>query len=235
MKRERPVKSGALFASLRGHKENQAERFRPIYHLIHLTKAKGCVILASKLRRAVRRADKMKRKAGTDMKRRSWKRWLSALFAGVLLLSLLSGCSVKWGDVDGVLGPGDSSASSDYVSEVVRLVNIERTERGLPALTMDTRLNAAAAERAEEIITHFAHERPDGSSWFTILSEYGISYRAAAENIAGGQPTPSAVVNSWMNSSGHRANILDGSLRKIGVGYARGGQYGTYWVQLFTG
>ena len=57
----------------------------------------------------------------------------------------------------------------------------------------------------------------------------------AAENIAGGQPTPSAVVNSWMNSSGHRANILDGSLRKIGVGYARGGQYGTYWVQLFTG
>ena len=72
------------------------------------------------------------------------------------------------------------------------------------------------------------------SSCFTILREYGISYRRAAENIAGGQPTPAAVVNSWMNSSGHRANILDGNLRKIGVGYARGGQYGTYWVQLFT-
>ena len=93
---------------------------------------------------------------------------------------------------------------------------------------------ADAAERAEETITLFAHERPDGSSCFTILREYGISYRRAAENIAGGQPTPAAVVNSWMNSSGHRANIPDGSLRKIGVGYARGGQYGTYWVQLFT-
>ena len=168
------------------------------------------------------------------MKKRSWKRWLSVLFAGVLLLGLLGGCSVEWGDVDDVLGP-EGSSSSDYVSEVVRLVNIERTERGLSALTMDTTLNAAAAERAKEIIVNFAHERPDGSSCFTILREYGVSYRAAAENIAGGQPTPEAVVNSWMNSPGHRANILNSSLRKIGVGYARGGQYGTYWVQLFTG
>ena len=57
----------------------------------------------------------------------------------------------------------------------------------------------------------------------------------AAENIAASQSTPAAVVNVWMNSEGHRANILNSSLRKIGVGYARGGQYGTYWVQLFTG
>ena len=168
------------------------------------------------------------------MVRRNAKRLWAVLLAGALLLGLLSGCSVELGDVDDVLG-SEGSSSSDYVSEVVRLVNIERTERGLSALTMDTRLNAAAAERAEETITLFAHERPDGSSCFTILREYGISYRRAAENIAGGQPTPAAVVNSWMNSSGHRANILDGSLRKIGVGYARGGQYGTYWVQLFTG
>ena len=170
-----------------------------------------------------------------DMVRRNAKRLWAVLLAGVLLLGLLSGCSVEWGDVDDVLGPGGSSASSDYVAEVVRLVNIERTSRGLPALTMDTKLNAAAAERAEETITRFAHERPDGSSCFTILQEYGISYRTAAENIAGGQGTPAAVVNSWMNSEGHRANILNSSLRKIGVGYARGGQYGTYWVQLFTG
>lgn len=170
-----------------------------------------------------------------DMVGKKIKRWLSVCLTGMLLLGLLSGCSVEWGDVDDVLGPGDSSASSDYVSEVVRLVNIERTARGLPALTMDTTLNAAAAERAKEIIINYAHERPDGSSCFTILNEYGVSYRAAAENIAGGQLTPEAVVNSWMNSPGHRANILNSSLRKIGVGYARGGQYGTYWVQLFTG
>ena len=170
-----------------------------------------------------------------DMIKRNAKRLWAVLLAGVLLLGLLGGCSVEWGDVDDVLGPGGSSASSDYVAEVVRLVNIERTSRGLPALTMDTKLNAAAAERAAETITRFAHERPDGSSCFTILQEYGISYRTAAENIAGGQGTPAAVVNSWMNSEGHRANILNSSLRKIGVGYARGGQYGTYWVQLFTG
>ena len=169
-----------------------------------------------------------------DMVRRNAKRLWAVLLAGVLLLGLLSGCSVELGDVDDVLG-SEGSSSSDYVSEVVRLVNIERTERGLSALTMDTTLNAAAAERVEETITRFAHERPDGSSCFTILQEYGISYRTAAENIARGQGTPAAVVNSWMNSEGHRANILNSSLRKIGVGYARGGQYGTYWVQLFTG
>ena len=93
------------------------------------------------------------------MKMSGWKRWLPLLLAGMLLLGALSGCSVEWGDVDDVLGSDDSSISSDYVSEVVRLVNIERTERGLPALTMDTRLNAAAAERAEETITLFAHEK----------------------------------------------------------------------------
>lgn len=169
-----------------------------------------------------------------DMIKRNAKRLWAVLLAGVLLLGLLSGCSVELGDVDDVLG-SEGSSSSDYVSEVVRLVNIERTERGLSALTMDTTLNAAAAERAKEIIVNFAHERPDGSSCFTILQEYGVSYRTAAENIAGGQSTPEAVVNSWMNSPGHRANILNSSLRKIGVGYARGGQYGTYWVQLFTG
>lgn len=133
--------------------------------------------------------------------------------------------------MDDVLGSDDSSISSDYVSEVVRLVNIERTERGLPALTMDTRLNAAAAERAEETITLFAHERPDGSSCFTILREYGISYRRAAENIAGGQPTPAAVVNSWMNSSGHRANILKEGITIIGVAY---NPTNHYWVQIFS-
>lgn len=169
-----------------------------------------------------------------DMVRRNAKRLWAVLLAGVLLLGLLSGCSVELGDVDDVLG-SEGSSSSDYVSEVVRLVNIERTERGLPALTMDTTLNAAAAERAKEIIINYAHERPDGSSCFTILNEYGVSYRMAAENIAASQSTPAAVVNVWMNSEGHRANILNSSLRKIGVGYARGGQYGTYWVQLFTG
>ena len=164
------------------------------------------------------------------MVRRNAKRLWAVLLAGVLLLGLLSGCSVELGDVDDVLG-SEGSSSSDYVSEVVRLVNIERTERGLSALTMDTTLNAAAAERAKEIIVNFAHERPDGSSCFTILREYGVSYRAAAENIAGGQPTPEAVVNSWMNSPGHRANILKEGITIIGVAY---NPTNHYWVQIFS-
>ena len=82
------------------------------------------------------------------MKTSGWKRWLPLLLAGMLLLGALSGCSVEWGDVDDVLGSDDSSISSDYVSEVVRLVNIERTERGLP-VGLCVRGGSAGEHRAD--------------------------------------------------------------------------------------
>ncbi len=125
--------------------------------------------------------------------------------------------------------------SSSYVSEVVRLVNIERQKAGVPPLTMSGELNNAAGIRANEIIQSFSHTRPNGTSCFTVLSELNISYRTCGENIAAGQPTPAKVVEGWMNSEGHRRNILNGSYTKIGVGYVTGGSYGTNWVQLFTG
>ena len=234
MKRERPAKSGALFASLRGHKKNRAERFRPIYHLIHLTKAKGCVILASKLRRAVRRADKMKRKAGMDMKRRSWKRWLSALFAGVLLLSLLSGCSVEWGDIDDVTGEVDMThgTAEEYEQEVIRLVNKEREAYGLPALSANDAIMAAAHARLKELDINRSHTRPDGTPYYTILPDYGISpYAPGGENLAYGYKTPRDVVGGWMNSPGHRANILKEGITIIGVAY---NPTKHYWVQIFS-
>ena len=95
-------------------------------------------------------------------------------------------------------------------------------------------LNAEAQARANEIVTLFDHSSPDGSSCFTVFGEYGVAYMAAGENIAAGQTTPESVMNSWMNSSGHRSNILGGNFGHIGVGYVQGGSYGHYWVQLFT-
>ena len=129
----------------------------------------------------------------------------------------------------------DNSVSSEsrYISEVVRLVNAERAKEGLSTLQMDSSLNSAAQVRAKEIVTNFSHTRPNGSSCFTALSEAGIKYNGSGENIAYGQKTPAEVVNAWMNSAGHRANIMSSKFTKIGVGcYNSNGTY--YWSQFFT-
>ena len=83
-----------------------------------------------------------------------------------------------------------------------------------------------------EVAKVFSHTRPNGSSCFTVLGEYGVSYRSAGENIASGQTTPAEVVNAWMNSEGHRANILGESFTSLGVGVYKNGSSYT-WVQLF--
>lgn len=126
------------------------------------------------------------------------------------------------------------SASSAFITEVVRLVNVERAKGGLSSVSVSSDLNAAAAIRANEIITKFDHTRPDGTSCFTVLKELNISYNAAGENIASGQTSPEQVMTGWMNSPGHKANIMNSSFNKIGVGYVTGGSYGHNWVQLFT-
>ncbi len=125
--------------------------------------------------------------------------------------------------------------SEKYAEEVLRLVNKERKAAGLEALELDETLTEAANVRAEEITKQFSHTRPDGSSAFTVLQEYEYSYMAAGENIAAGQPDPESVVESWMNSEGHRANILSGQFKKLGVGYCKiANEYQHYWVQLFS-
>jgi len=126
----------------------------------------------------------------------------------------------------------DSSYAS-YAEEVLRLVNVERSKQGLSPLTTTTTLKAAADKRAQETAVSFSHTRPNGTTFSTVLKEYGISYRTAGENIAYGQRTPQEVVTAWMNSSGHRANILNGNFNKIGIGvYQKNGVI--YWSQLFT-
>ena len=126
-----------------------------------------------------------------------------------------------------------STAANSSYAQVVSLVNAERARQGLPALTVSTTVQQAAQTRAGELQTSFSHTRPSGASCFTALTEAGVSYARAGENIAYGQSTPEAVVQSWMSSSGHRANILSSSFTTIGVGCTV--VNGTaYWAQLFT-
>lgn len=120
-----------------------------------------------------------------------------------------------------------------YVQQIVNLVNEERAKEGLAPLTLDTNVSAAAQVRAQEIVTSFSHTRPDGTSFSTALKEQNISYRRAGENIAWGQKSPEAVMDAWMNSSGHRANIMNSNFTTIGVGYYQVNGV-NYWCQLFT-
>lgn len=119
---------------------------------------------------------------------------------------------------------------SDYISEVVRLVNKERAKQGISPLQTNDTINGAAQVRANELSILLDHTRPDGSSCFTALEDAGIRYWTAGENIAAGYPTPEQVVNGWTNSEGHRTNILNKNFTTIGVGHT-----GRYWVQLFIG
>lgn len=127
----------------------------------------------------------------------------------------------------------DTSVTS-YEKEVVRLVNEIRRENGLNPLTEDWELSRVARYKSQDMLDnkYFSHTSPVYGSPFTMIKNFGLSYRSAAENIAKGQSTPEAVVNAWMNSSGHRANILNASYKKIGVGYVKNGHY---WTQMFIG
>ena len=128
--------------------------------------------------------------------------------------------------------PTKDTAVSSYESEVVRLVNIERQKNGLTPLSEDWQLSRVARYKSEDMRDkrYFSHTSPTYGSPFDMMRAFGISYRSAGENIARGQQSPEAVVRAWMNSSGHRANILNKSFTHIGVGYAKAGHY---WTQMF--
>lgn len=121
-----------------------------------------------------------------------------------------------------------------FAEQVVKLVNEERAKAGLSALSIDTNVEAAAQVRAREIKQSFSHTRPNGTQFSTALKEQGVSYRGAGENIAWGQKSPEAVMQAWMNSDGHRANILNSNFTTIGVGYYQDANGTNYWTQLFT-
>lgn len=127
-----------------------------------------------------------------------------------------------------------SSDASAYEREVIRLVNAERAKYGLAALQEDAALTRTARMKSQDMRDnrYFDHNSPTYGTPFQLMKSQGIRYRTAGENIAMGYATPEAVVNAWMNSSGHRANILNSSYTKIGVGYV---ESGNYWTQHFAG
>lgn len=128
--------------------------------------------------------------------------------------------------------PTADSAVVAYEKEVVRLVNVERQKNGLSPLTYDWELSRVARYKSQDMRDrgYFSHTSPTYGSPFQMMKSFGISYRSAGENIARGYATPDAVVKGWMNSAGHRANILNSSFTHIGVGYVKDG---SYWTQMF--
>lgn len=122
----------------------------------------------------------------------------------------------------------------DVEAEVIRLINIERAKEGIGPVTLNPSLRSAAAVRAVEIVDKFSHERPNGERWCTAIQ---IPYKCAGENIAAGQRTAERVVQAWMNSEGHRKNIMNPRYTEVGVAcYHDPNQaYHYYWSQHFIG
>ena len=132
--------------------------------------------------------------------------------------------------------PTDHETTSQ-AEAVLKLVNAERSKQGLQPLTLSSKLTNLATMKSKDMADkgYFEHTSPTYGTPFQMLQSHGVHYSSAGENIAAGQQTPEQVMNSWMNSSGHRANILNKSFTEIGIGYYQGGNYGVYWTQLFIG
>ena len=160
----------------------------------------------------------------TDLQKSRTLRAFSVLLAAIILL-----CAA--------LTPKAHAASTAeyYENAVLFWTNVERSRHGLSKLKTAASLNTAAGNRANELITKFSHTRPNGNSWKTVLSARGISYSTAGENIASGYANPCAVVAGWMESEGHRDNILSSKFTHMGVGYCKSDSGKAYWEQLFTG
>ena len=129
-------------------------------------------------------------------------------------------------------GEPGSEDIHEYVFAVVDLVNEERAKENIPPVSLNRAATNAAQVRAQEATKAFSHTRPNGTKCFTALAEADISYQAAGENLAGRIKTPEKVVDAWMNSPGHRKNIMNPKYSQIGVGYVSSGNY---WSQFFVG
>ena len=135
------------------------------------------------------------------------------------------------GDIEIV---GDQTASA-VAAAMLESVNDQRRSTGLEELTLSAELSRVAQIKAEDMRDHgyFSHTSPTYGSPFDMMKEFGIRYRSAGENIAKGYRTVDAVMKGWMNSSGHRANILSSSYTQLGVGYCTDSAGNGYWVQMF--
>lgn len=119
--------------------------------------------------------------------------------------------------------------------DVIELTNQQRANNGLQPLRAEWETSRVARHKSRDMAEsgYFGHTSPSYGSPFEMLDDFGVQSNGAGENIAAGQRTPEAVVQAWMDSSGHRKNILNPNFTHIGVGYHKGGQYGVYWTQMF--
>lgn len=126
---------------------------------------------------------------------------------------------------------------ASFQKEVVRLVNVERAKLGLAQLSLNAKLSNVATLKSQDMINknYFSHTSPTYGSPFEMMKKFNISYKTAGENIAKGQKTPAQVVNAWMNSQGHRENILNKNYTEIGIGVAKDAKGTLYWTQMFIG
>jgi len=122
-----------------------------------------------------------------------------------------------------------------FEREVIRLVNVERAKVGLKPLSENVKLSKVARIKSQDMINkkYFSHYSPTYGSPFDMMKKFGIRFTAAGENIAMGQKTPMEVMNAWMNSAGHRRNILNPNFTQIGVGVAKDSKGRLYWTQMF--
>lgn len=131
----------------------------------------------------------------------------------------------------------ESTLNDEYKQQVLELVNLERTKNGLNELAMgDEELCNAAQIRAEEIARTHSHTRPNNTDWYTVFKECGVKSTPLGENAAWGSATPKDVVDAWMSSEGHRANILNPEAKTMAVGYCynSSSEWGHQWIQLFS-
>lgn len=162
----------------------------------------------------------------------------SCMYVPVRAIAESSGCGIEWDGTEKCVRITSASFQdlSLWPKEVMRLTNEIREENGLCVLEWNDALAKAAYKHSLDMVNRkfFAHENPDGESPVDRIRNEGLIFFTAAENIAAGQSSPQAVVKAWMESEGHRANILNPDLKQIGVGVARGGIYGIYWTQNFA-
>jgi len=128
------------------------------------------------------------------------------------------------------------SENNDFESQVAILVNQERANVGLPPLELINQISEVARIKGRDLRdrNYFSHQSPIYGSPFDMLEAFGIRYSYAGENIAKGQRTPKAVMNGWMDSPGHKENILNSNYKEIGVGFVKDTNDTNYWVQLFV-
>lgn len=188
------------------------------------------------------------------MKRFRFVKFAAFLFAMIVCLSLTAPVAVAANETDAAATPAATTTAATttaataetptaapepvdpvalYKAEVLRLVNIEREKVGAPNLKSLDTLYPMADVRAKESAASFSHTRPNGTRCFTIFSENSMKYTAAGENLAYGFSTPASVVKAWMNSEGHKRNLLDPDFKYIGIGYYANETGRVFCSQLF--